>query len=115
MNGLIPNRPSPEGAALGSQLARLVSRELAERRKQFPNHQEPCGTCAFRLGTIPNQCASTVMDALKCVMEQKEFRCHESKGATDICCGWLILAAKAFEHPPIKAAWDFSYPESLTK
>lgn len=78
------NRPTPEGIALGKELARLTDRAEAEVRARFPKAKERCGTCAFRLGTIPNGCVETVMDALKCALEYRTFDCHETmvKGKT---------------------------------
>lgn len=104
--GVTANLPSPEGAALGAQLARLTDLALADLRKKFPNHQEPCGTCAFRLGTVPNRCLPTVSDALKCVIECKDFMCHEKKG--HFCCGWMIALRTVADHPPRQAPWEFS-------
>ena len=102
---LVRNLPSKEGEALGEHLARITEIELARLRQDFPNHKEPCGTCAFRRGTFPNRCSSTVMDALKCVMQKEDFRCHEDG---KLCCGWMIAMKATAELPPMKAPWDYS-------
>lgn len=105
----IRNLPSKSGEVLGAELARLTELALADLRKQFPKHQEPCGTCAFRRGTVPNRCAPTVMDAIKCVMEHRDFLCHETKG--QLCCGYMIAMRTVMDKPPIKVPWDFSLSE----
>lgn len=99
--GVIPNRPCADGERLGVQLAKFASVELEKAKAKYPNHKEPCKTCAFRLGTVPNRCASTGMDALKCVMERTEFHCHEEDRP---CVGWWLLA----NGPPIVAPWPFT-------
>jgi hypothetical protein len=115
-----PNKPTALGQMLGNELARLREANEAELRKVFPTLPEPCKSCAFRRGTVPNGCEETVMDALKCVLEGKRFECHEVPGgATDegakrpLCQGWfnsLSLDRKAIEAPwPFtndRAAWD---------
>lgn len=111
---LIPNRPTPEGRALGEQLARFADAADVEQRKQFPNMEERCITCAFRKGTLPNGCPETVMDALKCVLEGVDFICHHSpkdaNGAhTGICMGWFLLSSQRTEL--LKAPWPFSRDE----
>lgn len=90
--GGVPNLPSPEGAALGRELARLVAGEFAK----FTNPPVMCDECAFRAGTIPNQCASTLMDAIKCTHEGEPFYCHKGyKGDPDrdepkrLCAGYV--------------------------
>lgn len=36
-----------------------------------------CHGCAYRLGTVANQCASTTSDALSCAQDAQDFMCHE--------------------------------------
>ncbi len=36
-----------------------------------------CHGCAYRLGTIANQCQSTTGDAAHCAEEAQDFMCHE--------------------------------------
>lgn len=110
------NVPTPEGRILGEQIARLTEVDLAERRKRFPNHAEPCGTCAFRRGTYPNGCLATVMDALKCVVEGNTFYCHEHRKGKPLepCTGWFIASAAAHARGAIpkevlKVAADWKY------
>lgn len=108
----VPNRPTPEGRELGENLARFTEIELARLRERFPVHAEPCGTCAFRRGTIPNGSLATVGDALKCAMEGVPFMCHESLGGNEgkpsrACVGWCILSGAASGRP-VECPWPFS-------
>lgn len=104
---MVRNLPSPEGAKMGAQLARFTDLAVKELLVKFPNHQDRCGTCAFRLGTIPNQCVLTVMDALKAVCQQEPFMCHEHVG--EPCNGWIILAFKdGAESKTVKCPWEYS-------
>lgn len=104
---LVPNRPCEAGRKIGAELARLTEAALAERKKKFPNHKEPCGTCAFRRGTIPNGCLATVMDAMKCAVEgSAEFMCHEQKG--QVCTGFFILESDRSHAPQVKVPWKYS-------
>lgn len=102
----VPNRPTPEGRMVGRELARLADQAEAESLKKFPKSRVRCRTCAFRAGTIPNGCVSTVMDAMKCVMEQKEFLCHEDMPHP--CMGWVEFANVSQHLPPIQTPWEFS-------
>ena len=90
---LVPNRPSDEGRQLGEQLARLTDKAWIELKAKFPNHMERCSSCAFRGGTFPNGCLVTVMDALKCAVENIPFYCHHNLDAegkpTDLCAGFM--------------------------
>lgn len=114
---LTPNRPSPEGRMLGEQLARLTDNAEREARAKFPNHKERCKSCAFTRGTFPNGCLSTVMDALKCVVDGTPFHCHQhfdEKGVpTDLCAGWAMASMAADgslreRMKPIVDDWELS-------
>lgn len=114
-DGLVPNRPTPEGRELGKHLARLCDMADARQRKQFPKMRERCVTCAFRGGTIPNGCPETVMDAIKCVIEGRDFMCHHSPkngrgGYTEQCMGWFVMVANSpgFSQAP----WPYSHEQS---
>lgn len=114
MSEQILNRPTPEGIALGRELARLTDRAEEGLRDKFPNAKERCGTCAYRLDTIPNGCAETVLDAVKCALEFRTFDCHETmvKGKpAQPCQGWLILCSAS--KGKVEAPWPYSDgPES---
>lgn len=107
---MIPNRPSLEGALLGKELARLADKAESEAVQKYPNTKVRCKTCAFRLGTVPNRCVVTVMDALKCVMEQVPFFCHENRD--EPCMGWVDSAYTiAVTGKPLQTPWKFSHLE----
>lgn len=90
------NAPTPEGAALGRELARLCDGAEA---KASPSARKRCDDCAFRLGTVPNQCPSTLMNAVKCVVERDEFFCHRALDAEGeprlVCAGYLLMTGAA--------------------
>jgi hypothetical protein len=105
---LHPNRPTAEGRALGAELARLVEPAIV---KLGPD--ERCVSCAFRLGTIPNGCPGSVMDALKCALEGVTFLCHENGrkvgGERPVCHGYKAWRGDRDVH--IKAPWPWSYED----
>lgn len=92
----VPNLPSDIGAELGAELARLTEPELAKLQKELPSVPPPCSECAFVKGTTPNRCGQTLMDAIKCVVEDEPFYCH--KGVDDqaeperLCTGYLAAS-----------------------
>lgn len=90
---------------LGKEIARLADMAEAEAIKRFPHTAVICRTCAFRSGTVPNGCLQTVMDAIKCVMEQVDFMCHEDISRP--CMGWIECASRA-QRKPIQTPWEFS-------
>lgn len=70
---LVPNVPCEAGAAMGKEIARMTEPSLKKFRELFPNAPDMCHDCAFRAGSVPNQCAATVADALKSVLELVPF------------------------------------------
>jgi hypothetical protein len=89
------NRPTREGRQIGRLMARFHRLEML----RHPGQKDCCHDCAFRRGTTPNGCASTVMDAMKCVMEKVPFLCHagmvSGEGApAGVCQGWLVMVRK---------------------
>ncbi len=68
------NMPTESGAAAGKMLANL-----------FGDAEACCKSCAYRAGTIPNQCPSTIMDALECASTGEPFYCHNTGQP---CEGW---------------------------
>lgn len=80
-----PNQRTPEGIALGAQMARICDNELAGK----PDSR--CATCAFRCGDhIANGSPETLMSAVKACMERTPFGCHEQERP---CAGWLAMRA----------------------
>lgn len=112
------NRVTPEGKALGEQLARITDpaiRALAVEGEP----DERCRSCAFRLGTVPNGCPQTQMDAIKCVVEDIPFLCHQHDRKGWPCHGWFaaryaILQAERGRGEPFPFSacpWPFSPPD----
>lgn len=89
------NRPSIAGAKLGRKLSQMADESFA----LFPDALGRCRTCAFRLGTYPNRCWQTVVDAFGCLDINDPFHCHErfdAAGHPDLCAGYeIVSAAKA--------------------
>jgi hypothetical protein len=88
-SGKSVNAPSEEGRLLGEQFATFADKELSRRKIMFPNHVERCATCAFRKGTIANQCGATLLAALDCLTGEDIFMCHERKDHD--CVGYSVL------------------------
>lgn len=98
-----PNLPTPESALLGAELARFADAEAVGKVDQR------CETCAFRAGTYPNGCATTIMDALKATLEREPFFCHEipaDGSAMKACGGWKLLMASG--GPAVEVPWGYS-------
>ena len=94
----VPNLPTPEGRALGVELARIADLEEERQREKFPNAKPRCADCAFRAGTLPNGCPDTLMDAVKAVAECKPFYCHHGldsdKSPTRLCAGYALMMGR---------------------
>ena len=107
-------RCTPEGEALGAQLVRLTAPVIARLvREGEPDVR--CASCAFRVGTVPNGCPQTTMDALKASMEGVPFYCHMSPAMSTPCHGWyaarVVLREKSAQGiTPIPCPWPFSQP-----
>jgi len=106
------NRPSPEGRAVGDNLARFADAEEKRWRKEMGFVPVRCASCAFRKGTYPNGCLSTVSDAMKCSMQRIPFYCHhdvklkrEDQDPKTICGGWILLHNG---NEPVRAPWPWS-------
>jgi hypothetical protein len=91
-------RMPPEAVRIGAfayRLARVGERRLLAQNLALPH---PCRSCAFRLGTVPNRCIDTLVDAIKCVFEgDRLFRCHEPRegdSVLDQAC-WGFMRARA--------------------
>lgn len=98
------NRPTPEGRELGAQIARLCDQEEAKQAKKvLATIPERCGSCAFRGGTFPNGCAGTLMDAVHCIIEGRDFHCHEHGRTDQLCAGFQMM--KLDEHRPVDWPW----------
>lgn len=102
-------RVTPESRELGQHIARMADKAAA-RLESEGEPDERCASCAFRSGTAPNQCADTLMDALKCIVEHEPFYCHVKKGWP--CHGWFAAAVATKGMPPVAAPWPYSHDEA---
>lgn len=112
MTQLIPNQPTPEGIAIGAQMARLSDREIQKLIQSGEcDKDQRCASCAFRLGTVPNGCLPTQLDAVKAVFERQAFHCHhvpkEMLGNV-VCAGWFAAVQATKGTPPITVPWGYS-------
>lgn len=86
------NMPSIAGAMQGIIVAATVDPKGA------------CAGCAYRLGTIANQCLATTTDAINCGDGSVDFQCHEhldGKGnPTRRCIGFARTLKAALAEPP---------------
>lgn len=103
-----PNRPCAQGAEIGESLARIY--DVAVAANQGRAFAEPCKTCAYRRGTVPNRCLETVMDATKSTVEGRRFMCHQSFDRagepTETCAGWLLT--QTIPMPIATVPWDYA-------
>jgi hypothetical protein len=105
------DRVCPASIELGEHLAHMTDAAEIDALKTFPGHGKRCKSCAFRRGTIPNQCADTLADAIKCVMEHVPFLCHEHPAGskpTGLCAGWAFAEHALRDKPTRKMPWEFS-------
>lgn len=113
-------RVSPEGKRAGAHLVRIVEpwvQHLAEQGEP----DERCKSCAFRLGTVPNGCLQTQLDALKAVVEGVPFLCHQADRERSPCHGWFAgrVAMRDAEQRKgplqVSCPWEFSPPDEETR
>lgn len=104
-------RITPQSIEAGKHVARLAEKAVA-RVAAMGDPDERCSTCAFRLGTPANQCADTLSDAMKCIVEHEPFYCHDKKRKGMPCHGWFAAAVVTKDMPPVKAPWPFSHEET---
>lgn len=89
-------KPSAHGRLLGAEFARLAD-AMAPLHPEIP---ERCKSCAFREGTIPNQMAGTLVEAMHCVLgtDPAPFGCHQTldnDGLPFALCAGYVLAKRA--------------------
>jgi hypothetical protein len=105
------NRPTPEGQELGEHLARLCDDAEPKARLRMPDLPPRCNSCAFRKGVhLANGSPETQMDALKCIMEGREFHCHEPAREGHLCSGWAMFMLAKDDADFIEAPWDWVQP-----
>lgn len=113
------SRVSPEGRAVGEQMARLADKACATLAAEGHVADDRCKSCAFRAGTVPNGCLQTQMDAMKAVVEDVPFLCHQKDRKGSICHGWFAAEvalmraeqARGQPRPVATVPWDFSPPD----
>lgn len=108
------NRVTPEGRAMGEQMARLTE-PVIQRLAALGEPDARCKTCAFRAGTVPNGCLQTQLDVFKSVMEQIPFGCHTPGGEPNgkVCHGWYAAYIATRHAPPTPVPWPMSVPDEL--
>lgn len=107
--GKVRNRPTPEGTELGGHLARFCDEAEPAARLQMPELPPRCNSCAFRAGPhTANGSPETQMDALKCIMEGREFMCHEPARDGHLCSGWAMMMLSKDAPDFVEVAWPFS-------
>lgn len=110
------HRVTPEGRAAGEQLVRLTEPAIG-RLACVGEPDERCKSCAFRLGTVPNGCLQTQLDALKAVVEDVPFLCHQADRKGWPCHGWFAARVAIKEVETIRGPlgmtcpWEFSPPD----
>lgn len=95
----------------GYHVARLANAAVAALEAQGEPDAR-CKTCAFSHGTVPNHCADTLSDAIKCVVEAEPFYCHVHVG--NVCHGWYASRV-ATKGAAVKAPWPFSHEEQAAQ
>lgn len=91
------NVATPEGRALGAEIARLCDQEAIRLARDGR-----CATCACRAGDhLANGSPETLMSFVKCIAEREPFWCHE---ADRPCAGWLLMRFGNDETVPLP--WD---------
>ena len=103
------NHRTSEGAELGKLMAKFCDDAEPKARLRMPELPPRCNSCAFREGKhLANSSPFTQMDVLKCVIEGREFHCHEPAREGDLCSGWAMMML-AKDEPDFGAVpWDFT-------
>lgn len=106
---LVRNCATPEGHELGKLLAKWCDASEPKARLRMPWLQPRCQSCAFRDGQhVQNGSVTTTMDALKCVMEGREFHCHQPDRTGQICSGWAMFMLSKDTPDFRDMPWPFS-------
>jgi len=106
------SRVTPEGEELGRHLVKKTQPGL-DRVMELDGVDGRCISCAYRLGTVPNGCPQTQLDALKATLEGVPFKCHHSPGLRRICAGWMASRIAIYLESGdldlrMPCPWDFS-------
>lgn len=112
----VRNQATSEGHELGKHLARFCDEAEPKGRLRMPELPPRCSSCAFREGDhIASGSPHTQMDALKCVMEGKEFHCHQRDREGHLCSGWAIMMLAKDEPDFTTVDWEFSDGVAIEK
>lgn len=104
----IRNTTTPEGHLLGERLAKWCDDTEPKARFRAPELHPRCNSCAFRQGNhLANGSPATQMDALKCVIEGREFYCHDHGRPEMLCMGWAMMMLAKDEPDFRDAPWPF--------
>lgn len=104
----IRNYRTDEGAEIGKKLAQWCDDAEPKARLRMPELPPRCNSCAFRAGKhLASGSPATQMDALKCVMEGREFCCHEPAREGALCSGWAMFLLAKDEADFVEVPWDF--------
>ena len=89
---LARNYSSPEGAELGAKMAQWCDDAEPKARLRMFDLPPRCASCACRKGKhLANTSLATQMDFLKCLIEGREFYCHEPAREDQFCSGWAMF------------------------
>jgi hypothetical protein len=97
------SRVSPEGREVGNMLADLAEHSI---KSAIGLVDKRCSTCAFRRGTVPNGCITAMSDAMKCLIQKHDFKCHHNKSKQ--CAGFAAAMLQRKNIPAAIVPWDFS-------
>lgn len=104
----IRNFTSPEGHMLGKKMAEWCDDAEPVARLAEPALPPRCASCAFRAGGhLANGSPATQMDAMKCVIEQTPFHCHDVHRPDQVCSGWAMMVLASAGKEARKVPWDF--------
>lgn len=105
---MIRNFRTPEGAELGVELARLADSAEPAARLKVPELPPRCASCALRAGPhLPNQSPVTLLNMVKCLLENIPFECHEPHRDGELCSGWAMIMLAKTDDQLVEVPWDF--------
>lgn len=94
---------------MGAHMARFCDEAEPKARLRMPELPPRCNSCAFRQGEhTANGSPQTQMDALKCVIEGREFLCHEPAREGHLCSGWAMMMLAKDSADFAEVSWPFS-------
>lgn len=85
---------SPEDKEELSKVLYAFKQAISLTLKNGKEMNPMCVGCAFKLGTVANNKTRTVLTAVKCVLAEEPFYCHEKP---HVCNGWLNVINANYE------------------